>query len=127
MDAFNFAKTVPSWMDKKFFEKVVREMEKDQQAQVQEFNVTAGSKPGDNFASSIFRGVINFKSKFTEDNIKSISIIIKTQILGGFDGMHDFLRESPMFRNEMEMYGKVLPEIQSLWLSVGEKDLLCPK
>lgn len=127
MDAFNFAKTVPSWMDQSFFEKVVKEMEKDQQAQVQEFSVTAGSKPGDNFASSIFRGAISFSSKFTGGKTKSISVIIKTEIVGGFEGMHDFLRESPMFRNEMEMYGKVLPEIQSLWFSVGEKDLLSPK
>lgn len=127
MDALNFAKVVPSWMEQTFFEKVVREMEKDQNAKVENFTVSAGSKPGDNFASSIFRGKIEFKSKFTQGKSKFISVIIKTQIMGGFEGMHDFLRESPMFRNEMDMYSRVLPEIKSLWLSVGDKDLLCPK
>ena len=127
MDAFNFAKTVPDWMDRTFFEKVVQEMEKDSEAKVENFNVSAGSNPGDNFASSIYRGKIDFKSKFTGNETKSISVIIKTQIINGIEGMQDFVKESPMFRNEMEMYNEVLPEIQTLWQSVGDKDLLCPK
>lgn len=85
MDAFNFAKSAPSWMDDRFFEKVVREMEKDPQAMVENFSISAGSKPGDNFASSIFRAQISFKSKFTKAETKSISVIIKTQIMGGIE------------------------------------------
>jgi Ecdysteroid kinase-like family len=100
MDAFNFAKSVPSWMDQGFFERLVREMEKDSEARVEKFNVTAGSKPGDNFASSIFRGKVVFQSKFTRGETKCISVIIKTQIMGGSEGMQDFLRESPLFRND---------------------------
>jgi hypothetical protein len=57
-----------------------------------------------------------------------LSVIIKTQIIAAFDGAHnDFLKESPLFRIEMDMYGKVLPDIQSLWLSVGDKEKLNPK
>jgi hypothetical protein len=126
MDVLNFAKTVPEWMDQSFFARVVREMEKDSTAKVESFNVAAGSNPGDNFASSIFRGNIEFKSKFTGNETKSVSVIIKTQLMGGL-GFQDFVKDSPMFRNEMEMYSKVLPAIQELWLSVGDKDLLCPK
>lgn len=103
-------------------------MERDPKAAVEDFNITAGSKPGDNFASSIFRGVITYRSKFTASSSKSISVIIKTQMVVGLEGAHgDFLKDSPLFRTEIEMYEKVLPEIQSLWLSVGDKDLLCPK
>lgn len=126
MDALNFAKTVPEWMDQSFFERVVREMEKDSSATVENFKVAAGSNPGDNFASSIFRGNIDFKSKFTSNETKSISVIIKTQIASNL-GFHDYIKDSPMFRNEMEMYSKVLPEIEALLLSVGDKDLLWPK
>lgn len=114
-------------MDQSFFEKVVRHMEKDAQAQVEEFSVAAGSKPGDNFASSLFRASITFTSKFTQQKKKIISVIIKTEMMQPMESMADFIKDSPLFRNEMEMYGTVLPEIQSLWLSVGEKDILCPR
>jgi hypothetical protein len=126
MDVLNFAKIVPDWMNQSFFEKVVKEMEKDSSATLQDFKVAAGSNPGDNFASSIYRGKIEFKSKFTGNETKSVSLIIKTQITSSL-GFHEFIKDSPMFRNEMEMYSKVLPEIQALLLSVGDKDLLCPK
>lgn len=115
-------------MNQSFFEKVIRQMERDPKAQVTEFAITAGSKPGDNFASSVFRGSITFSSKFTKNESKSISVIIKTQMMVGLEGAHgDFLKDSPLFRTEIEMYEKVLPEIQSLWLSAGDNDLLCQK
>lgn len=85
-------------------------------------------QPGDNFASSLFRVTISFKSKFTKGETKTLSLIVKVQMTTGLEGAHmDFLKDSPLFRNEMEMYGKILPDIQSLWLSVGDKDLLFPK
>lgn len=127
MDAFNFAKVAPEWMDKNFFEKVIRHKENDPQAQVLEFSVSAGSKPGDNFASSLFRATITFQSKFTQNQPKVISVIIKIEIMQPLEVMEDLFKDSPLFRNEMEMYGKVLPEIQSLWKSVGDKELLCPR
>lgn len=124
MDMFNFAKNPPKWMDQSFFEKVIRQTEKDPKAQVENFNLSAGSKPGDNFSSSLFRGLITFKSKYTKNESKTLSVIIKVQMS---NTEFDFLKDSPMFRNEMEMYGKVLPEIQSLWLSACDKNILCPK
>lgn len=124
---FNFAKAAPAWMDQSFFEKVIRQMEADPKAELQEFVVSAGSKPGDNFASSIFRGSITFKSKFTKAESKVVSVIIKTEMLEALPGLKEFVAESPLFRNEMEMYDKVLPEIQSLWLSVNDNDSLCPQ
>lgn len=129
MDILNFAKSVPEWMNESFFDKVIRHMERDPQAKVLEFDVKAGSNPGDNFASSIFKSLLKFKSKFTKNETKTISVIIKCQMAVGVGapGMSDFLTESPLFRNEMEMYGEVLPQIQSLWLSAGDKDFSCPK
>lgn len=128
MDTLNFAKTPPTWMDQSFFEKVIRQTEKDPKAQVQDFSLAAGSKPGDNFGSSLFRGLITFHSKYTRNESKTVSVIIKAQMESGISGAHDeFLKISPLFRNEMEMYGKVLPEIQSLWQTAGYKDILCPK
>lgn len=125
-ELFNFAKNVPEWMNQSYFEKVVRQLEKDPKAEVTDFSVAAGSKPGDNFASSIFRAKISYKSKYTKE-VKTISTIVKTQMIQGLAEIHDLLKDAPFFRNEMEMFGKVLPEIQALWLSVGDKSPLCPK
>lgn len=127
MGDFNFAKTSPDWMNQSFFEKVIRQSEKDPKAEVLGFDISAGSKPGDNFASSVFRASISFKSKYTKNDSKTISVIIKTELVETIPGLQDFAKESPLFRNEIEMYDKVLPEIQSLWLSVDDADTLCPK
>lgn len=128
MDIMNFARVTPPWMDQSFFEKVIRIREYDSKAVVEAFDVSAGSKPGDNFASALYRGVITYRSKFTKNVPKMLSLIIKTQIVMGVsESQLDFLKDSPLFKSEIEMYGKVLPAIQSLWLSVGDKDLLCPK
>lgn len=127
-DLFSFSQNIPSWIDQRFFEKIVQHMENDSEARVCDFNINAGSKLGDNFASLIFRSTITFESKFTDGKEKSISVIIKTQMASALgEEQYDFLSESPLFQTEMDMYSKVLPEIQSLWLSAGDKDLLCPK
>lgn len=124
----NFAKTVPLWMDHSFFEKVIKFMESDVQAKVLDFVVTAGSKPGDNFASSVFRGVITFKSKFTKSEAKIISLIIKTQLMRDASSVFpDLMKGAPLFRIETDMYCNVLPEIKKLWELAGYEDILCPK
>ena len=111
----------PEWMDKSFFEKVVRHVEKDPQASVEEFNVVAGSKPGDNFASSVYLASISLRSKFTKNEVKTISVFIKV------NSQATMMQNSSLFRNEMEMFDKILPEIESLWAVAGYKELLCPK
>lgn len=120
----NLAKAPPSWMDKSFFEKVVRQFEKDPQAQLQDFKITAGSKPGDNFSSAVFRGAITFKSKYTKGEAKTISTFIKVQ--PQFPPEFQHMQNSALFKTEMEMFAKILPEIESLWASSGEKETLCP-
>jgi hypothetical protein len=124
----DLAKIIPDWMNQSFFEKVVRQMEKDQQASVSNFDISAASKPGENFASAVFRASITFKSKFTKTD-KTISVIIKTKPSLGPEmaAYAAILDAAPFFRIEMELYGKVLPDIQSLLLSAGDKDILSPK
>lgn len=46
MELFNFAKTVPEWMNQSYFEKVVRHLEKDLKAVVLDLNVAAGRSFG---------------------------------------------------------------------------------
>lgn len=124
----DLAKVVPAFLNQDFFDKVVREMEKDANAKVSEFEIAPGSNPGENFASAIFRGTITFKSKYAKDG-KTISVIIKTKpVLGPEMAAYaEVIEKSPFFKNEIALYGKILPEIQSLLLSAGDKDILSPK
>lgn len=122
-ELFNSARTIPDWMNQSFFERVIRHVEKDPKAEVFDIEIGAACKPGNNFASSIFRVKITFKSKFTKE-AKTISTIVKIQPT---HALIEGVTENWIFRNEMEMFDKVLPEVQALWLSVDDKSLLCPK
>jgi hypothetical protein len=128
MEALNFAKSVPDYLDEKYFDKVVRHIEKDPNAKVSTFEVSQGSAPGQNFGSALYKGKITFKSKYSKDE-KTISVIIKAKPIIGpeLSEWAEMAENSPLFRTEMEMYGKVLPEMQSLLISAGDKDLLSPK
>lgn len=113
----------PTWLDQSFFEKVIRQMEKDPKAVVQEFKLVPGSKVGDNFLSAVFRGAITFTSKFTKEP-KTISTFIKVQLK--FPPQLAHLINDVFFKNEMEMYEKVLPEIHSLWTAANDEDIYVP-
>lgn len=128
MALFDLAGVVPEYLNQGFFERVIRHSEKDAQAKVASFEIKPASKPGENFASAVFRASITFTSKYTKVE-KTISVIIKAKpILGpGMEHYAAILDKAPFFQNEMALYGKILPDIQSLLLSVGDKDILSPK
>jgi hypothetical protein len=128
----HLAKIIPEWINQSFFEKVIRQMEKDQQASVFNFDIAAVSNFEENFASAVFRASITFKSKYTKTDKtdKTISVIIKTKPSLGPEYNTEYaalLKSAPFSRNEMELYDKILPDIQSLLLSAGDKDILSPK
>ena len=114
----------PPWMDKTFFERVIRHHEKDAKTEVKDFVITPGSKMGEHFASIMFRCVLNFSSKFNKSG--NISLIVKA--MPHEEGMKkDLLEEAPLFKTEMAMYGDVLPEMENLWKSAGDDSKLAPK
>lgn len=124
----NLAAVTPAFMDQGFFDKVVRQMEKDPNAKVSSFVLAPAMKAGENFASAVFRCSITFTSKYTKEE-KTISVVIKTKpVLGPEMAAYAaILDKAPFFRNEMEMYGRILPDIHSLLSSAGDKDILSPK
>lgn len=104
---------IPKHLDHKLFEKAIKSYEKDPDAKVLDFSVSAGSNIGDNFGSQIFRVKIKFSSKYRKE--EEISVIVKTCdrqfTVGGlsnFDGMKE------IFIIESEIYGKILPEVKYL-------------
>lgn len=119
MEAFlNSAKAdFPPHLNQELFEKAIRNFEKDPNAKVDEFKVELGSKLGDNFGSHVYRAKIKFTSKNRKGYVPTeISVIIKTlgENMGqSIPGVERDKYEA-LFKIEIEMYEKVLPEISAL-------------
>lgn len=129
MSSFDLTKVIPEWINQKsFFEKVIRHMEKDERARVETFEIGPAGKPGENFASAVFRAKVIYVSKYAKSE-KTISMIVKVKpVLGPEMAMFAaIIEKSPFFPYEMSMYGRVLPQIQSLLSAAGDNEILSPK
>lgn len=115
----------PEWMDRDFFEKVLRKSEDDQSIKVLTFKIEPASKANEHFASIIFRAKITFSQKLKNES--EISIIIKTKPF--LDGIKKemFGDDCTIFEIETKMYLEILPEIQKLINLSGDKSTLAPK
>lgn len=110
--------TAPSWMDNGFFEKVLRHSEHDQTLVVKKFRIQPGTKPGDHFASVIFRAIVSH-----DKSPEEVSLIVKT--LPAEDGLKkDLLNDGYVFETETLMYTVVVPAMHQLLQSVGDHTVL---
>lgn len=111
----------PSWMGRAFFEKVLRHSERDGALAVQDFRIVPGTKPGDHFASVIFRAIVRHNRSADE-----VSLIVKT--LPTEDGMKkDILKDGYVFETETLMYTVIVPAMHQLLESVGDHTVLGAK
>ena len=126
MDALNFAKIIPSWLNQDFFDTAIRAYKSDAQAQVTSFDIKAATQPGENCASAVFRATIKFTSKYQKDE-KELSVIIKTQPVAVDLPNMEHMSDTTLFQTEMAMYTDVLPQIQELVKSAGYDEIVCPR
>ncbi|XP_058063031.1 uncharacterized protein LOC131212951 [Anopheles bellator] len=108
----------PSWMDRAFFEKVLRHSERDSTLAVTGCRIVPGTKPGDHFASIIFRAIVTHNKSPAE-----VSLIVKT--LPFEDGLKkDLLDDGYVFETETLMYTEIVPAMHKLLRSVGDQTVL---
>lgn len=111
----------PEWLGRDFFEKVIKHYTRSEEAEVSEFVIQSGSKPGEGFASDLLRASINYT---IGADSKSISVIVKTippRVDGeDFDGRR-------LFMTEMKMYGGALIDINRVFLNAPDNIKLFPK
>uniref|UniRef100_A0AAG5CU62 CHK kinase-like domain-containing protein n=1 Tax=Anopheles atroparvus TaxID=41427 RepID=A0AAG5CU62_ANOAO len=113
--------TAPGWMDRAFFEKVLRHAERDGTLTVRDFRIVPGTKPGDHFASVIFRAIVRHDRSDDE-----VSLIVKT--LPAEDGLKkDILKDGYVFETETLMYNEIVPAMHRLLESVGDHTVLGAK
>uniref|UniRef100_B3P6L6 GG11396 n=1 Tax=Drosophila erecta TaxID=7220 RepID=B3P6L6_DROER len=91
--------SVPEWLSVQFVTEVLSSHENEPDLRVTKLDCTPGSAQGDNYASVIVRALVEYT---TQKGSFSKSLIIKT-VLEMFAG-------SALFKTEIGMYRKVLPE-----------------
>lgn len=117
---------VPSWLDKAFFESMLRESNHDDTITLESFEVKSGSKPGEHFASTFLRATLEYLSKkFKSEESKKVSVVIKTMPTNNVSV--DLIQKSPAFKNEALMYSKILPEMERVLSAAGDSVRLGPK
>lgn len=126
MDAVDFTKEVPSWLDQNLFDKAIQSYESDPQAKVISFDLQPALQPGQNMASAVFRAKVKFTSKYSKDE-KEMSMIVKTQPLTVELPIMAHLKDTTLFETEIGVYTNILGRVQELITSAGYNDVMCPK
>lgn len=111
----------PDWMNKEFFEMVLRSYETDSKIIVSDYKIAPAIKKGDHYCSVMYRVKIDYIS----DKPKNLSIILKTEpyIEGA---KKDMVQQVNLFGCEIKMYSETLPEIQNLIEMTGDTRKLHP-
>lgn len=126
MDALDFSKQIPSWLDQNLFNTAIRSFEVDPNANVNNFNIKSATKPGENFASAVFRADINFTSKNQKDE-KRMTVIIKTLPVSVDLPNMEHMSDTTLFKVETAAYSNVLEKVQDLITLAGYEDKMCPR
>ncbi|XP_055696334.1 uncharacterized protein LOC129797607 [Lutzomyia longipalpis] len=114
----------PDFLNQDFFENVLRESENDKALKITQLKLVPGTKPGDHFASIMFKAIISYTSK--GKTIEDRALVIKTMPVE--EGIKkDMLKDMPIFDREIDMYTKVLPEMMRVMESIGDKEVLAPR
>ncbi|GAB0088788.1 uncharacterized protein DMENIID0001_032520 [Sergentomyia squamirostris] len=122
IDFFETSNEPPNWLNREFMEKALREYEKDQSLHIFDCEIIPATKPGDNFASVVFRANVKYTAA-TKTESKSIIVKVKP-FVDGFK--KDLLGMAPLFQTEGSMYMNVLPEMQRLLTQIGDNEIMSP-
>ena len=115
-------------LTKKFFEKILRESERNEQLQVVKVKVDRESNFGSHFCSEV--NSLEVVVKVSKDCQKTFHLIIKSQ--PSSEDARKFLRPSRTFEREVEMYSQVLPALanfvraESEWVTGDQESDILP-
>ncbi|GAB0088773.1 LOC111604862 [Sergentomyia squamirostris] len=121
----------PSWLTLDFFRTILQNdknfPETSDAVCVDGIHIEPATSIGDNFMSScqvscIFRVIVKYR--FSKDDVKTLSLIVKYMPELGV--VKNFV-ESFAFPKEAEMYSKIIPGLEKIWLRVGQSVQFGPK
>lgn len=112
-----------NFLDKEFFQKVLQKKHLDNGLEVDTFELKAALGKGENYSSDIIRAVVHYTTGVKDRH--SEQFILKVGLSN--EDMSDMLEKYDIFHREIVFYEQILPVIQSLLLSIGDKTRLAPR
>ncbi|XP_055638094.1 uncharacterized protein LOC129776461 [Toxorhynchites rutilus septentrionalis] len=114
---------VPEWLNAKYFEEVLRKAKNDSTIKVRSINVRYALPKGENYASTIYRVLVEFHTK--DQFAVCRSYIVKGMATSSM--AEQKLGEYDVHAKEMDVYQLVIPEMKRLMRSIGDRSELYPK
>eukprot|EP00099_Drosophila_melanogaster_P023573 NP_651374.2 uncharacterized protein Dmel_CG13658 [Drosophila melanogaster] len=106
----------PAWLNAELIEGALRAYEKDPELHVTDLKISPATLQGDHYASVMFRAVSHYS---TAKGNFSKALIVKT--MPEQEGhKKDMLSNSPIFKTEILMYSKALPELERILREAGD-------
>lgn len=92
--------------------------------QITSFSIVPATKPGENFASIVFRATVSYKSRGKDHS--NVQYIVKVEpYVDGFQ--KEMMGCGFQFETETAMYSKTLPAMQHLLKSIGDPEIIAPE
>ncbi|XP_063710076.1 uncharacterized protein LOC134838469 [Culicoides brevitarsis] len=113
----------PAWLNDDFFQSAVRSFKQDETITVKNLVLRPGTKPGEHYASIMFRAEVTFDSKSSKN--EKIMLILKTMPIEEGAKM-DLLKETTAFSTETRMYEEILPEMERILKKIGDETRIGP-
>lgn len=119
------AKASSSWITFDIIENLMRRSKGDTELKLKTFTVHDAIGKAENFCSNIVRVSATFCYDSKSSVEQTQNFIVKSSIeVGVFDSLND---EVAYFPKEIVVYDKILPEVQKLLLSIGDKTRIAPR
>lgn len=118
--------TSPAWLNQEFFLHILQKSQNDSNLTINTFQINSGVDAGVNFASYLYKIIINFDSPKYKKMNESVQMMVKIQAEEG-DKRAQFTKEVSAFKTEIEFYQRVLPAIERVLESTGETIKLAPR
>uniref|UniRef100_A0A023ERR9 Putative juvenile hormone-inducible protein n=1 Tax=Aedes albopictus TaxID=7160 RepID=A0A023ERR9_AEDAL len=109
----------PVWMNDQFFTEILRKSENDPSLGiVGGYELLPATKPGDHYASIMFRTCIRYRLS-GQSGEQEINLIIKAQPMA--DGFKkEISKDNALFAKEIKMYSEILPAMVKVLKEAGE-------
>lgn len=114
----------PDWMNSDFFSEILRKNE-NESIDVTDFDIKIATKKGDNYASVMYRCVVNYKLNIDETTFKRKSLIVKVTPPG--DIRTKVMEKSNLYPREIHAYSELLVKVEELLKSINDETQLSPR
>lgn len=116
----------PKWVTKELLEQILYEGEGAviDRPTVLEFKLEAATKKGQNYASDMYRALVQFRNRQDSPALE-ISIILK--IMPASEVCERVMIKNNIYPREISVYSEIMPRINKLLRSIGDDTKLAPR